>query len=707
MDTLFNSFRDTLNANVPLSSVILNENLVFGGYGRELYVYDGETAFPARPLGPGQPKAVGIDGSGNLTGVFRYKIAYREWDTENYSLLSAASWPVEVHSGRVMLRLYPPLRVITEDTANQWVLILREEASVDTAFRVLDSVSSWQLNGSWADTIIYLDNLASPGDYVSYEWGFDDSGLVTRNRNCAIGEYDYSSPQGPGGPIVTAVDVLSPLYLFPDVDSMINLVVAYCVTFVDSAGRETVPCAPTVVRYHEDTGQAFWRDALDGHRLDSLPIPTDPKITKKRIYRYLYAHFWPDTSSSVDTLKYWYLVAERDPDVVYHIDNTTWTGFGETRKPEARCNHWDTVYVSSAGDCSTRFYPMYNPDEFCTHDSLLTFKPTAIENHTKRIYAIGNPDQPNRLSYSDFGRPSTFPPPWFLYVQPMEGDWFSGLLSMANDQLLIPRQNSIVLLQGASYYQYSVDRIVNNIGLQAPNTLSRLGTQTFFAHNNGMYELSGAANNQNPYSQVIDASVDSIRSALTFSVARIIDNEYWWSLPFGASDHVNTKTYILSFTPKPHWKCYDFGIQDAVPFGFDTTVSRIGQLRWVLLTYPNKLYRWGYVDTLDDDAGVDFQATVKTKSFLEGPGRKKILWFEIMGSGTMDTAFLTFYDNEGEDSVGVDTLVPNFSDELLDGVGLSLVVDDFAVRIQDNSSGDYKIKGIRFEWIPWDEGKKQ
>ncbi|GAH13887.1 unnamed protein product, partial [marine sediment metagenome] len=129
--------------------------------------------------------------------------------------------------------------------------------------------------------------------------------------------------------------------------------------------------------------------------------------------------------------------------------------------------------------------------------------------------------------------------------------------------------------------------------------------------------------------------------------------------------------------------------------------------RYILLGSNDTLYRWGYTDTLDDDAGVAFQATMKTKAFLEGAGRKKILWFEIVGSGTMDTAFLTFYDNEGEDSVRVDTLVPNFSDELVDGVGLDLVVDNFAVRIQDNFSGDYKIKGIRFEWIPWDEGKKQ
>ena len=740
IDTLFNSFRDTSNPNVPVASVILNENLVFGGYGRELYVYDGETAFPARPLGPGQPKAVGINGSGNLTGTFRYKCCFREHNTEKYSYFSAASWPTEIYSGKVMLRLWPPARTITDDTANQWVLILRQEVSVDTAFRVLDSVSAWELNGSWGDTLIYLDNLASAGDYVPYHWGFNDSGLITRNRTCSNSEYDYVSPVGPGSLCSLGRQSLvdGAFVGFPGLDSMKHVIVAYLMTFLDSSGRESLPSAPVFERRFDDAyGNAFTPTSWDGYYVDWLPVPTDQRITKKRIYRYAYAHVWPDTLD-IDTLKYWYFVAELDPDMNYYRDSITWDDIGENGPllyNVPMCNLWDTLYISAVGDCSTRIYPNFNPDDFCTGDSLLTFKPTAIENHTKRIYAIGNPDQPNRLQYSDFGRPSTFPPAWFLYVQPMEGDWFSGLLSMANDQLLIPRQNSIVLLQGASYYQYSVDRIVNNIGLQAPNTLMRLGTQTFFVHNKGMYELSGAANNQNPYSQVIDASIDSVRSALTFSVARIVDNEYWWSLPFGASDHINTKTYILSFTPKPHWKCYDFGIQDAAPFGFDTTVSRIGQPRWVLLSYPNTLYRWGYDLTLDYDVPIDsawyrgdslfasdpsppavdsivtdttfYSAVIKTKAFLEGPGRKKILWFEIMGSGTMDTAFLTFYDNGGEDSVGVDTLVPNFSDELLDGVGLSLIVDDFAVRIQDNSSGDYKIKGIRFEWVPWDEGKKQ
>lgn len=693
MDTLYASCRDTLNPNQAITDKMLNENLILAGFNREPYIYDGKVAFQLSLLGPGQPKPRVINGGGTLNGLYRYKICYTPGPGEKRSHPSAPTQHVRVHNGKVLLSAEPPHTRDSADTTT-WAIILRQNVGVDTSYRVLDS---FEIRPSGAsDTFLFIDtSSANAGAYLPYEWGFHDSCFVYYGGSHNARLFDYTSTRGAG--------TCDSIYRQPyfdytmlsglGLDSFSHIEISYFLTEVDSAGRESAPSAPMI---YVESGAAGSRLKPDSFviRLSGFDTLDTPKAVERRVYRHIFIYGWPETY--LDELKYWYFVRNLADSVTSFTD--IW--------PVANCTQICEQQTHIDVSVGYLINPGIVPEEFCAADSMLAFRPSVIELHGSRIYAVGNELSPNNIYFSDFGRPSCFPPDHFLYSQATDNDWFTSLLSISTDRLILGRQYSTTLLTGLSYYQYTLDKIVSRIGVAAPATLVGYAGTAIFGGSDGLYDLSSAVEGKS-LSQGISASLDSIISKLPFSFGTVVNGDYWWSLPFGASDHINTKTYILTFSPIPHWKCYDFGIQDAVQFGFDTTISRIGQPKWVFLGYPNHLYRWAYTDTLDDDAGVGFQATMKTKAFLEGPGRKKITWFEILASGTMDTAFLTFYDNEGEDSVGVDTLVPNFSDELADGVGMDLVVNNFAIRIQDNSSGDYRIKGIRFEWIPWDEGKKQ
>lgn len=673
IDTLYASFRDTQNPNRPIIGKILNENLIIAGFNREPHIYNGKIAFPLSLNGPGQPRARVINGGGTLNGLYRYKICYTPGSGEKRSHPSAPTQHLRVHNGKVLLSAEPPHSRDGTDTTT-WAIILRENIGVDTSYRVIDS---FQIRpGGASDTFLFIDtNSANAGAYLPYEWGFHDSCFIYWPASHDYRLFDYTSTRGAG-----TADTLyrEPYFDYTMLsglgfDSFSHIEVSYFLTEVDSAGRESAPSAPMIYVESGGPGSRLKPDSFV-IRLIGFDTLDTPRAVERRLYRHISIHGWPEVY--LDELKYWYYVRDISDSITYFTD--IW--------PLSNCTRICEQQTLIKQNGYSLINPGIVPENFCASDSMLLFRPSVIEMHGSRLYAAGNELSPNSIYFSDFGRPSCFPPDKFLYSQPTGNDWFTSLLSIGSDRLILGRQYSMTLLTGLSYYQYTVDKIVARIGTIAPATLVDYAGTAIFGGSDGLYDLAGAVEGRS-LSESISASIDSVTNNLPFSFGVIINGEYWWSLPFGASDYINTKTYILSFSPKPHWKCYDFGIQDAVLFGFDTTISRIGQPAWVLLTHPNVLYRWGYDEDLNVDPSGGYSGRLKTKSFLEGPGRKKILWMEVLGSGVAQDWTLTFWDKLGIDSVGAKTYSKNLDSTVDARISVNEIVEDFAVSINDNGAG--------------------
>ncbi|GAG84693.1 unnamed protein product, partial [marine sediment metagenome] len=300
-------------------------------------------------------------------------------------------------------------------------------------------------------------------------------------------------------------------------------------------------------------------------------------------------------------------------------------------------------------------------------------------------------------------------------------DWFVDLLPL-EDRLILFRQNSIVQLQGHSFYQFSLDQLIENVGLTAPRSIVRVGNTVYFYHSTGVYTLSafGGVCSQ-PLSFAIKKSLDSFMVNQQRAVGAGIAGDYWLSLDYAGG---NQKTYIYSEMPIPHWKTYGFGLHAVVQYDPDSTYGNFNPNKWLVAlvtsvgTYPGDqtiLYEWNEgaiggsfertdtVDTWSDTSHGAIIATYQSKRFFEGRERERVYWLDIVGEGDADTITFTFLD----EGVAFDTVkyLPDFTDGIRDRIIVDHIVSDFAVRWQDNGYGQYTIKGYEIGWIPWDRGR--
>lgn len=708
--------------NVPYNYDVVNhaDQLLLASTNSELTVYDGDNFYPARPRAPGQANVSVWNGDGNIKGTVRYKYCYIDTTLNDTSNLSPPTWAITANYGRVLIwDIWEPI-----DTTEQDLIAIYREKNFSGHYEHLVTFPQ-------KDSTYYWDNTAetTPADTFKYPWGpmwhcsaSNDVANNTCTTGCADELFGAKYPDL-DCPASVTVGLTGGGYGIghgaPD-----NLAggknkcwfIAWSVVFVDTAGRHSYMSAPNC--------KPCGCSKIDTNiyaTITNIPVPHDSGIVKKLLIR---MHADDQGLGHEDRDSGWvniYFVVD-----TLHPDSTTYTdtvGYSEIRERDPYLNFcvgrpWPPVgsppgwiEYDSVGEI---------PELVCYDDSVISFRPSSIALHGGRLYGVGDPNNNNRLYYSSFDRITTWPCSQYIFVPSSGTDWFVDLLPL-EDRLILFRQNSIVQLQGHSFYQFSLDQLIDNVGLTAPRSVVRIGNTVYFYHSTGVYTLSafGGVSPQ-PLSFAIQRSLDSFMVNQQRAVGAGIAGDYWLSIDYAST---NQRTYIYSETPIPHWKTYGFGLHAVVQHDPDSTYGNFNPNKWLIalvrrIGYGSGdqtiLYQWqedalsGFlrtdtVDTWSDTTSGAIIATYQSKRFFEGRERERVYWIDLVGEGDADTITFTFLD----EGVAFDTVkyLPDFTDGIRDRIIVDHIVSDFAVRWQDNGYGQYTIKGYEIGWIPWDRGR--
>ena len=140
-------------------------------------------------------------------------------------------------------------------------------------------------------------------------------------------------------------------------------------------------------------------------------------------------------------------------------------------------------------------------------------------------------------------------------------DFNVGLLSFADDKLVVFNRNSIHLVQGSSPESASVQLITNEVGCLARKTIVQIGNNVMFLSDNGVYganfqDLYNLRGSELPLSSSIQTTIDKInRQYWDQSVAVYFNNRYYIAVPTGSST-VNNTILVFNFINK-QWESVD------------------------------------------------------------------------------------------------------------------------------------------------------
>ena len=687
----------------------------------EMMVYRDSIFYPARPRAPGQASVyVRNSGTGHVKGTVRYKYCFVDsasGGAGGTSNLSPPTWPVTVNYGNVHIR-----NIL--DAAPDSTRIYREK-DFSGNYEYLITLDSGATS--------YLDTATttSPADTFIHPWGSEHhcSGSNNANNpNCAT-DACYGAEHKvlpPGAMTVTIGSGHGTGHGAPNAlaSGYKCWFMAYSIVFIDSAGRHSYMSTPTVV-----IGGCDKTDTNTAASISNIPVPQDSGIVKKLLLRmHCDDQYYGHEDRDSDWVNIYFVLDTLEPDRVGYTDSI---GYSELREREPYLNFCVGRQVVSVADsfCEADSLNIWishdsigNVQELaCYDDSIIPFQPMSIALHGQRLYGIGDAVNPDRLWYSLFYRLTTWPYSQFISVPSHGTDWFVDLLTLG-DRLILFRQNSIVQLQGHSFYQYSFDELINNVGLTAPRSVARVGNTVYFYHSTGVYTLSafGGVSSQ-PLSFAIQKSLDSFMVNQQRAVGASVAGDYWLSVDYASGYQT---TYIYSEMPVPHWKAYGFGLHAVVQHDPDTTYGNYNPNKWLIALVRGicgaadntVLYQWrldelaGFqnTDTIDigyyiDSVYIPIIATYQSKRFFEGRERERVYWLDLVGEGDADTITFTFLD----EGVAFDTVkyLPDFTDGIRDRIVVDHIVSDFAVRWSDNGYGQYTIKGYEIGWIPWDRGR--
>lgn len=675
---------------------LTGSKLSIANSGTELLLYheDSSWVYPARPLGPGQPRATPLNGGGNITGVVSYKYYYISPGISQYS---SPSWKVTVERGKVIIDMILP-HWDTATVAN--IRLLREEG--DGIYRLLTTIPN---DNTPMET--FTDNVAigglNPGDTLAYPWGNFPRGS----------QPGLTAPGAPTVVLDTALSFFTGISMrageWTDQGRVTDTSwVAYATVFEDVNGNLSMMSPPTWTLIDAaDSGEIM--DAIWKATMTHIAIPTQDGIISKSLMlalRYPTSGATWLSGNSEDYVGLWIFV---DSNMNLTDEESTPTGNMTLFSPFCSKDALDEALWVDTNSGSVFigqdfiFVPGEYPESTCyVPDSVISFAPSALVGHGSRLYATGDLSHVNRLFFSEFGSPSVWPYDKFIEVGSHEGDWFTGLINISNNELIMFRQNSVWGLSGNSFYQFSLDKVAPGVGLEAPRTLSQGRIGIFFVHRSGVYII----NQPTPMSLPIQATVDAVRAYIQDSWGLVIGDEYWWSVGLSGSDP--EVTYIFSPIPTPHWKSYSFGVRDAIIWDWDTSTVDFNSRRYILALDNDSLYQWGDCDTCTTDGGRVFIAKYQSKAFLDnGMNREKIFYVDIDGSGTLDSLKVFVIDKLGTDTLFSQMVAVDFSDNKKDRVIVNKILKDCTIRFEDQGAGDYRIEGYVIGWVPWDGGRMQ
>jgi len=140
-------------------------------------------------------------------------------------------------------------------------------------------------------------------------------------------------------------------------------------------------------------------------------------------------------------------------------------------------------------------------------------------------------------------------------------DFNVGLLSFADDKLVVFNRNSIHLVEGSSPAASKVQLITNEVGCLARRTIVQIGNNIMFLSDNGVYganfqDLYNLRGSELPLSSSIQTTIDKInRQHWDQSVAVYFNNRYYIAVPTDGST-VNNTILIFNFINK-QWESVD------------------------------------------------------------------------------------------------------------------------------------------------------
>ena len=140
-------------------------------------------------------------------------------------------------------------------------------------------------------------------------------------------------------------------------------------------------------------------------------------------------------------------------------------------------------------------------------------------------------------------------------------DFNVGLLSFADDKLVVFNRNSIHLVLGSSPDASTVQLITNEVGCLARKTIVQIGNNVMFLSDNGIYganfqDLYNLRGSELPLSSSIQTTIDKInRQYWDQSVAVYFNNRYYIAVPTGSST-VNNTILVFNFINK-QWESVD------------------------------------------------------------------------------------------------------------------------------------------------------
>lgn len=702
--------------------VTINDKRVIATTGSEMIIFNGSKTFPARPRAAAQADVIALDGGGALSGTYTYTYAFEDTTVHDTSNLSPPSWPVTIKRGKALLQ-----GLATPTMADQQNKIIFRRTCDTCTYYAVTSIhpdSTWFLD-TFSVTTSNKPRKAFGTKLPGREHGVPPPGAITITAAAGAGGGSTIGYDGEINPARVGVNAYCPC----------QERIGYSVVFLDEEGRHSYFSSPffkkvdSVYRpfpgivtvdcsFPLDTSHESFSNDNFHHLLTDIPVSDNPAVTKKLLLRsYVFSDYYSSgdpcltfgTGNSFGNATYTYEYLSSPGIFGPAIDPIDWYIL-DTLDNDSTTYTDNNAYPTGADSLTSIFCPTENGGEIggyyaelsCNDDSLISFTPSTIATLGSRVFAAGDPAHKNYIYYAEFGLPTAWAPDKYISVPSQEGDWFTALLAVGNDRLLAFRQNSVYEVAGLSFFQFTVQEVMSGIGLGAPQSLAKRNNTVIFAHSSGVYELGSNV----PLTQTIANSYDSMASSLEQIWGGFVDDEYWLSGRIGGSGP-NNVTFVFSPQPSPHWKRYDFGVQDALQFDYDTLTNEFRTDRYILLRGDDSLYRWNYTadDTTDNTHRIN--AVWESKYFLEGPGRKKLFWVEIDGTGDIDSLTISVLTNLGEGQTIVRQVAPDFTDEKIDRFRIDAIADNFSIKLADNGKGNYIIHRLILGWKPWDQGRPE
>ena len=735
-----------------------NQNYTFFANTKEelwAYAADDITAFSVRVAGPGQPfttllNTVGSQGTGPYRYAYAYKtnsVTYDDGVTQLSSLvisdLSIPSWPI-FPDGRA-IRIWNIIARSSGVAAADSIILYRTKSGDSVFYRIPQAVAptSVVIDDALSDAALGAATTFRFGDGDHYRAGDDWGGTIDTSLIKMNGQRDFIYP--PGAPICSleefSANALEQFSPWPD--SGYNAYVNTYLVYVDSFGNHSFPSPPAGV--NGDTAVYTISTAARGRaiRVFGLQVPS----TYQRVqYALLLRQVQPEgelgfpdnieipmavagTRDSVNNAGY---AIEKEGASIFVIDTIDQADIGAYSrinlvdydsmlqlpiyKSFVHREFFNDLLGDSISDSST-FHQLYFeprpgqrfPDSIVRIDSSIYFRPGDIAFHGERLFAIGDEQNPNVMFYSEqtgagLVGPMRWPATHFLSFGRGDGDRLVSIIKTEKGLYLF-KNDEVISFTGFRFIDFGAARVFDKIGATAPKSVDSWNNTVVFAHESGIYAIR-----PNDKPRIISAQIQEIFDSLSYETLRagiggFVDKDYWFSYSTDTSLNYNNRTLVWVQRMQA-WTQFNRGFQSLIKFNSQKARGESHQQRYLFGGRNDKLYEYEYSDSVHYDnkgAGGVGDSTIiakfQTKYFFEElSGKKRIMYFDIIGDGTIDSMQLVIRrDLRVSNFTLVDTqnVVIDFTE--VEGTRVKfedLIVNNVSFEISDYGLGSHILKGF-------------